>query len=488
MARISINLVIGIAATAFAARAVDGDRGVPPASHLTPVTTQALLEAVQRPYDELFDEAHRLEFSSTELARMREFFKESEKYCGDRFHGQAKEQERETKDAQSALGSLPKDAAGEERKVLQCRIQTARLRKAHADLLAAKAVPVAYQNRLAKLDLMEQWPPEAARIRAAIAAGTHLQRPHGDVLDIGFREIEKDQEKDVKRGKEAIDEMKHSGMLPREVENKAVVAYVEALTAKIAGKSDLRVPAKVFVLDSAEVNAFALPGGFLFIEMGLLDAVEDEAQLAGVIAHELSHAVARHGYKLMRRATIASAVFQAIQIATVLTTGPIGLGGYYALQYGFYGLGLMISLDLLGVSREFELEADQLGVQYAWNAGYDPSGFVRFFDRMSRHEGYVQGVSWFHTHPPFYERMVQSRREMMYLPAKAELAVDSTEFRLMKQALEPAAARARRDGKKKPSLILPEQECPKPKLEEVKPGVRIEGLCEIPVPSVENKP
>jgi beta-barrel assembly-enhancing protease len=81
----------------------------------------------------------------------------------------------------------------------------------------------------------------------------------------------------------------------------------------------------------------------------------------------------------------------------------------------FYGLGLVIDLKLLGVSRGYELEADQLGVQYAWNAGYDPSGFIRFFDKMATKLGYVNGVSWFRTHPPFFQRMVQTQREIMFL-------------------------------------------------------------------------
>jgi predicted Zn-dependent protease len=73
-------------------------------------------------------------------------------------------------------------------------------------------------------------------------------------------------------------------------------------------------------------------------------------------------------------------------------------------------------LELLRVSRDYELEADQLGVQYAWNTGYDPGGFIRFFDKVATREGYVNGASWFRTHPPFYERMVDTRREIMFLP------------------------------------------------------------------------
>lgn len=78
------------------------------------------------------------------------------------------------------------------------------------------------------------------------------------------------------------------------------------------------------------------------------------------------------------------------------------------MQYGFYGLGLTFNLTLLGVSRDFEQQADQLGIQYAWKAGYDTSGFIRYFDKIATKEGYVNSASWFRSHPPFYQRMVQA--------------------------------------------------------------------------------
>jgi predicted Zn-dependent protease len=97
---------------------------------------------------------------------------------------------------------------------------------------------------------------------------------------------------------------------------------------------------------------------------------------------------------------------------------------------------------LLGVSRDFELEADRLGIQYAWNAGYDTTGFIRFFDRMATKVGYVNGVSWFRTHPPFYERMIDAQREIMYLPSGKDQTVQSSEFLQMKKDLAPVSAEA----------------------------------------------
>jgi len=250
------------------------------------------------------------------------------------------------------------------------------------------------------------------------------------------------------------------------------------LAQRIGKYSDLRVPLNVTVLNSKEINAFALPGGFLFIQRGLLEAVENESQLAGVIAHEIAHVTGRHGHKLMRKATISSIIYQAAQIAAIiLTGGAASIGTYYALQYGFYGLGLVLSLDMLGVSREFELEADQLGVQYAWNAGYDPAGFIKFFDKMATTEGYVNGLSWFRTHPPFYQRMVETQREILFLPPKEGLIENSPEFDRMKTELKKVTEQAEKEERDRPSLLAPVQGCPAPEKIEYKPGQPIETLC-----------
>jgi Zn-dependent protease with chaperone function len=260
-------------------------------------------------------------------------------------------------------------------------------------VISQHAIPVAYANPQAKLDLIQQWPAQVKEIRQSLADGSHTNRRWSDVQDIGFREIESGQKDDIKTGQEAIRDLKRSGLMPMEVEDPVVVNYVRNLAQKLAAKSDLQVPLQITVLNSKEVNAFALPGGFVFIDRGLLESAEDESQVAGVIAHEMSHGVGRHGHKPMVKATIASIIYQAAQVAAVIFTGgAAGIGTYYALQYGFYGLGLTLNLTLLGVSRDFEQQADQLGIQYAWNAGYDPTGFVRFFDKMATKEGYVNGA------------------------------------------------------------------------------------------------
>ena len=149
----------------------------------------------------------------------------------------------------------------------------------------------------------------------------------------------------------------------------------------------------------------------------------------------------------MNRDTLAGIFCQAAQItAMILTGGVAGIGTYYALQYGFYGLGLVLNLELLGVSREYELVANHLGVQHAWNAGYDPSGFIRFFDKIAMREGYVNSASWFRTHPPFYQRMVDTRREIMFRPDQPEMMVQTSAFERMKKELALIAESAKREN------------------------------------------
>ena len=119
-----------------------------------------------------------------------------------------------------------------------------------------------------------------------------------------------------------------------------------------------------------------------------------------------------------------------------------------------------------------------MGVQYAWNAGYDTSGFIRFFDKMATSVGYVNGVSWFRTHPPFYERMILTKREIMFMPRADEQIVQTNEFLQMKKDLAPVTAEAAKEEKEKPSLLLTKEEgCTPPKKLEYKPGQPIDQIC-----------
>jgi Zn-dependent protease with chaperone function len=418
---------------------------------------------------------------------MREYLKQAQDYCTGRFEGVSGEYQRRAEAAQQSLKKP--NITSEERHTLHCSIQEARTLKGQADVISQHAIPVAYDNKQAKLELIQKWPSEMAAIRETIAYGTFKTRRWGDVEDIGFREIEKNQKDDIKLGQEAIRDLKQSGLMPKEVDDELVTGYVKRVAQRVATNSDLQVPLQITVLNSREINAFALPGGFVFIERGILEAADDESELAGVIAHEMSHAVARHGHKLMTKATIASIFYQAAQVAAVVLTGGVaGIGTYYAIQYGFYGLGLTLNLTLLGVSRDFEQQADQLGIQYAWKAGYDPGGFIRFFDKIATKEGYVNGASWFRSHPPFYQRMVNSQKEIMYLPKQESGIMNTTEFMAMKQALVKVSAKAEQDSKKRPSLFGPEESCPAPLKLVYEPDKPIETICSSPQTTTAVKP
>jgi Zn-dependent protease with chaperone function len=447
---------------------------------------QSLRSYLQKSYFELFQLAPTLHFTSAQFDAQRESLKKAEERCENRFKDQSKQYEKQIEVAQKELKEKGPKLSEAERNRLHCRIQNLELLRSEAEVLGKHAIPTAYDNLQAKLELIEKWPALYRETEQEIASGAYHNRRWGDVKDIGFRVIAKDQQDDIKTGQQAVQEMKRSGLLPPPVKNQAIQDYVNSVAQDIARHSDLKVPLHVEVLQSREINAFALPGGYLFIQRGLLEAADNESELAGVIAHEIAHDAARHGHKLMKRATIASLFFQAAQIAAILLTGGVaGIGTYYALQYGFYGLGLVLNLQLLGVSRDYELQADQLGAQYAWNSGYDPAGFIKFFDKMATQKGYVNGVSWFRTHPPFYQRMVDAEREIMFLPPKPNLVVQTSAFEQMKKELAPVTAAAEKEAKEKPSLMISKVEgCTPPPLIEYKPGQPIEDLCATPMRKV----
>jgi len=139
-----------------------------------------------------------------------------------------------------------------------------------------------------------------------------------------------------------------------------------------------------------------------------------------------------------------------------------------------------LRFDLHKQATDLTREADRLGVQYAWNAGYDPSGFIRFFDKMAHEEGYIRGASWFRTHPPFYERMVETRREIEFLSVKEMLIYQTPAHMAIQEHLEECAMDTDREelAPCKPSLFGPTAtDCPEPNLLEYEPGDPVETIC-----------
>ncbi len=217
---------------------------------------------------------------------------------------------------------------------------------------------------------------------------------------------------------------------------------------------------RVVVLSDRSFNAFVMDGRHIFINAGALFDAKTPNEIIGVLAHETAHAAARHGARLTKRSTIAGILFQAAQIGAIIATGgAVGLGTYYALQYGFFGLGMILNLSLLGVSRDYEAEADQLGAQYAWRAGYDPKGFITFFDKMASEEGYAKSASFFRTHPPFLERILSTFSEITYLPRGKDLLMDSSAFVGAKQRVAELIRKREQEVKDNPSLRGESPEC-----------------------------
>jgi beta-barrel assembly-enhancing protease len=451
----------------------------PPSMPLATDLHDQIQQRLNQPYDELFDAAPQLNLTANDLEAMRKHVRESQDYCTTNVKTRAKSYDDEIDETTAELKRLGKTIDEARRHDLHCRIQETRSAKAQADVLTGQLIPVAFDNSRAKIELLQKWPGDFQQIQQDIKSEAYLNRRWGDFKEIGFRNIEKDQKDDIKRGQEAVRELQQQGAMPRELDNKAIQDYVNTVAQRVAANSDLLVPLKVVVLDSREVNAFALPGGFLFVQRGLLEATDDESELAGVLAHEMSHVAARHSYKLMKKAMISSIFYQAAQVAAIiLTGGAAGVGTYYALQYGFYGLGFALDLNLLGVSRDYEVEADQLGIQYSWKTGYDPNGFIRFFDKMASKEGNVIGASWFRTHPVFYDRMVRAKKEISFLPAKEQTIVQTTEFEKMKTLLADQVVKSNAELDKKRPTLLPaaEQGCAAPgKL--YKDTDSIEAIC-----------
>lgn len=314
-----------------------------------------------------------------------------------------------------------------------------------------KADNTVFQTRLEKnkifyeipntqLDLLEKWPEELKKIETAKQSGTAEERRFADPENIGLRNLGVgDAADDVRILQDPQVQELIKKWREEQEKNSRVRRYVVDLVQKVARYTDLKIPIEdnnIIVSTEEDVNAMAMPGGVIVITRGLLKAAGTEAELAGVISHELGHVAARHSYRLNKKINIMGLLMQAAQIAALMATGGISsILQYYAWQYGFGFLGMAIDLKLLGISRAYELEADTLGMQYVWNAGYDPLSFMNFFETMGRDKGYIRGTSFFRTHPAFAERITNSFREYHLFTAENDYVLTTDDFMEMKARL-----------------------------------------------------
>ncbi len=222
---------------------------------------------------------------------------------------------------------------------------------------------------------------------------------------------------EIKMGRSYAAEVDKSS---RFITDPVVGEYVNRIGQNIVKNSDCKVPFTIKVIDSDEINAFALPGGFFYVNSGLILAADEEAELAGVMAHETAHVCAHHAVREQTRMNYA-------QLGTIPL---IFMGGWTG--YGIYeASGLAIPITFLHFSREFEAQADYLGVQYMYRTGYDPQAFITFFEKVQALEKRKPGLvaKTFSDHPQTPDRIAHTQEEIArILPPRDEYTVTTSEF------------------------------------------------------------
>src|SRR3974390_450118 len=250
----------------------------------------------------------------------------------------------------------------------------------------------------------------------------HPKNSKEDVEAIGNRSVGKgvnfySLQNEIALGKGLAQEVERTSKM---IDDPVVTEYVNRVGQNLVRNSDAQVPFTIKVIDSDEVNAFALPGGFFYVNSGLILAADGEAELAGVMAHEIVHVAARHGMRQMTRANWA----QIGTLPLIFIGGGIG----YAIRSG---AGLALPMTFLSFSRGFESEADYLGLQYMYKSGYDPNAFVQFFEKLQAREKKKPGTlaKAFSTHPPTPDRIAHSQEEISrILPARPQYIITTSEF------------------------------------------------------------
>jgi beta-barrel assembly-enhancing protease len=246
-------------------------------------------------------------------------------------------------------------------------------------------------------------------------------------------------EREMALGKSLAQEVERSAKL---IDDPVISEYVNRVGQNLVRNSDAKVPFTIKVIDSDAVNAFALPGGFFYVNSGLILRADAESELAGVMAHEIAHVAARHSTKRETKGQLA-------QLATIplIILGPAGWAGYGLYQ----GLNFAIPLTFLKFSRGDEAEADYLGLQYMYKAGYDPNAFVTFFEKIQAEEKRRPGTvpTIFSTHPPTAERVVAVQKTIgTILPARDQYIVTTSEFDTVRERLQRVENRSKLQDQK----------------------------------------
>ncbi len=271
-------------------------------------------------------------------------------------------------------------------------------------------------------------PPPKAQNPPAPAFKFHGDKKY-DPSKIGQRGIGKgvnfySLEKEEALGKELSQQVESESKL---LKDPVVDEYINRLGQNLVRNSDAKVPFTIKVIDSDEINAFALPGGYFYVNTGLIEAADNEAELAGVMAHEIAHVAARHATRNMTKGQI----WNIASIPLIFVGGPVG----FAVEEA---AGLAVPMGFLKFSRDAEREADLLGMEYQYAAGYDPQSFVAFFEKLKAEEKHKQNfiAKAFSTHPMTEDRVKRAQKEMdTMLPPRPQYIVDTSEFEQVKARL-----------------------------------------------------
>lgn len=262
-----------------------------------------------------------------------------------------------------------------------------------------------------------------------------------DPDEIGSRDVSKgvnlySLEKEIAMGKQYAQEIERQAKI---IDDPVIGEYVNRVGQNLVRNSDVKVPVTIKVLDAEEVNAMALPGGFFFVNSGLILKAENESELAGVMAHEIAHIAARHGTRQASRG-------QIINMASIPLIFMGGWTGYGIRQ----AASILVPVTFLSFSRGFEREADLLGLQYLYKAGYDPTSFVDFFEKIQSMEKRRPGTmsKVFSSHPMTDDRIRDAQKNIQeILDARPEYVVTTSEFNDVKARLASLHNRRKIDDK-----------------------------------------
>src|SRR5215475_287830 len=271
---------------------------------------------------------------------------------------------------------------------------------------------------------------------------------NADVDNIGSRNINKGSinfisiDKEIAMGRQLAAEVERQVKL---IDDPAINEYVNRVGQNLVRNSDAKVPFTINVVESDEINAFALPGGFFYVNSGLILAADEEAELAGVMAHEIGHVAARHGTEQYSKGDL-------VNFASIPLIFMGGVGGFAIRQ----AAGFLIPMQFLQFSRADESEADYLGLQYMYKAGYDPTATVSFFEKLQAKESAKPGSvsKMFSTHPPTGDRIEKDKKNIeLILPSREQYVVTTSEFNRVKgQLAQLENRRPSQEESNKPSL------------------------------------